>query len=77
MRQVTRTEFSADRLREARRASGMSRTVAAYTVGRSVEALVGWESGRNRPRVDTLGRLADVYGIPVGDLFVAMPDRHV
>jgi transcriptional regulator with XRE-family HTH domain len=63
--------FSPTRLREARRAIGISRTVLAAAVGRAECQIGAYERGIHRPHADTLAAIAAVLGIRIDDLFEA------
>lgn len=51
------------RLKEARRAKGMTQKEVAEIIGVTQNGLSNWETGRNRVDLVTLQRLADIYGV--------------
>jgi transcriptional regulator with XRE-family HTH domain len=64
-------EFSARRLRDARKGSGLSRERAAVAAGLSASTVFRYEEGTAQPRVDIAARLADVLGVTLADLLDA------
>ena len=61
--------FSGSKLRGVRTGVGMSTTTLAYRLGITEQTVKGYEAGRMVPTVPRLGRLADVLGCTVDDLF--------
>lgn len=57
-----------DRLREMREARYWRREEVAVRAGLSAAAIGHYEVGRRSPRLKTLERLADVFGVDVGEL---------
>ena len=57
--------MSGERIRQARLRAGMSQEDLAHKVGVSARNVVRWETGRTRPRVVHLLRIAEVCGVPV------------
>ena len=51
------------RLKEARRAKGMTQAEVAAIIGVTQNGLSNWETGRNRVDLVTLQRLADIYNV--------------
>ncbi|HJQ44997.1 MAG TPA: helix-turn-helix transcriptional regulator [Amycolatopsis sp.] len=62
-------QFSAQRLRHARTAAGFTPETLAIHIGRSVFTVHGYERGKASPSALVLGRIADVLGCAVDDLF--------
>ncbi len=58
-------------LRAHRRAVGLSRDQAAVAIGRTVSALIKYETRRITPTAYALARLADAYGCDIDDFFTA------
>jgi len=52
-----------DRIREARRAAGVSQAALGETLGISQVWLSQWETGKRTPSVEWLVRLADHFGV--------------
>ena len=51
-----------DRLRQLRQNSGLTQEQVAGQIGLTRQALSSYESGRTRPDIETLMRLAEIYG---------------
>ena len=51
-----------DRLRHLRKASGLTQERVAQQVGLTRQALSSYEAGRTRPDIETLMKLAEIYG---------------
>lgn len=51
-----------------RTGAGLSKVDLGRLVGRSGQAVAGWESGRSRPSAATCRRLETIYGLPTGRL---------
>jgi transcriptional regulator with XRE-family HTH domain len=62
------------RLRERRQRAGLSQTQVARILGQSLSAISMWEHGQREPRYDKLLRLAELYGVSVGDFFEDRPN---
>jgi repressor LexA len=58
----------ADRLKSLRTAAGLTQTDVADRLGLTNRAIGAWESGRAKPRLDKMGELADLFGVPVSEL---------
>lgn len=70
-----------ERIRQARKSSGMSQSDLALRVGVSQPAIANWESGVHDPRRLTLAKLADALEAPLdwlaaGDRSAAESDKH-
>lgn len=63
------SQFSGTRLRQLRHRGDVRIEVLAVSVGRSVETLRQYESGRVDPPSKIVGRLADALGVSPADLF--------
>jgi transcriptional regulator with XRE-family HTH domain len=61
--------FSPRRLREARAAAGLRRERVAAEIGRSAFSYTAYELGRTAPAADLVAAMANVLGIPPGELF--------
>jgi transcriptional regulator with XRE-family HTH domain len=57
-----------------RTALGIRRTPFAADIGRSSEAVAGYEAGTNFPPVPVIERMAERLGCEPGDLFVEVED---
>lgn len=62
--------FSGPRLRALRTARNLRREQVALALGRSAPTIAGYELGRVEPTAGVLGRLADVLGCAVDEMFV-------
>lgn len=61
--------FSGKRLRERRKALGVSGELLAVKVGRSLYSISGYEAGRSTPSAEVVGRMADALGCDPGDFY--------
>lgn len=52
----------------ARRRSGLLQRQVAEALGVSTGAVAMWDTGRNKPRVDMLPKIAKLYGVTVDEL---------
>jgi transcriptional regulator with XRE-family HTH domain len=59
---------TAEKLRAARDATGLSREKVAAALGVSSKTIERWEQGRSPVKRYQLKRLADLYDTPVGTL---------
>ena len=55
-------------LKEARRRSGITQRDAANETSIALGTLRRWEQGVNEPDIESLVRLADLYGVTVGEV---------
>lgn len=63
------------KIRELRRASGMTQTMLAERLGVSQSTVCGWETGTNMPMPALLPRLADLFGCTIDALYGREPPR--
>ena len=56
-------------LKAYREKIGLTQAQVAEKLGYAKETISGWENGRKEPSFDTLGKIAELYGISVADLF--------
>jgi transcriptional regulator with XRE-family HTH domain len=61
----------ADRLRAWRTAAGLDQNAVAGHTGVKQQTVSGWERGVNRPSLRNLGRLAEIYGLPLDEVLQA------
>lgn len=61
--------FSGKRLRERRKALGVSGELLAVSVGRSLYSISGYESGRSTPSAEVVGRMADALDCSPSDFY--------
>ena len=54
--------------REARLRAGLSQEEAAKQIGVTAAAISYWETGQYVPRTQKIRKVAQVYGVRVGDL---------
>lgn len=64
----------AERLREARVKAGVSKELAALTIGRSWSSISGYERGHTTPPLDVIEALAGLYGVRLAGL---LDDQHI
>ena len=67
--------YLADRLREARKAAGMTLAEAGATVGKSSKAISAYEASINEPSVETLIKLCRSYGVDISYFFMKLNDN--
>jgi transcriptional regulator with XRE-family HTH domain len=63
-----RPEELPEGIRAARTAAGLTKVALGRAIGRSGQAIRGWENGRSRPDVAMCRRLEVVLGLPAGKL---------
>ena len=56
------------RFREARLQAGLTTVQLAQKMGLTQAAVSQWESGKKVPGIETISRLADLYGVTVDNL---------
>lgn len=61
------------KIRAFREQAGLMQNQLADKLGVDVSTVCKWESGENRPTVNTLLRLAEFFNCPVDDLFDRTP----
>lgn len=67
--------FDGRRLREARRAAGMTQRQLAEQLGIPDTGVINWETGQRAPRTDRLPELARILGKHPADLTAPAEDR--
>ena len=68
------TVFNHAKFRELKRATGLTHTEFAASVGCSAVWLWRLETGRSQPKIDMLGRLAAAVGVQPAELLTAVED---
>lgn len=63
------------RLRQARETLGMSQLTAAIEAGTTADMVHRWETGKRRPSVKALNKLAGAYGIPVREFVLLWEEQ--
>lgn len=63
-------------LKDLRRLSGMTQEQVAQQVGLTRQAISSYESGRTQPDLDTLARLAEIYGAEITDVLYGAGTRQ-
>jgi len=58
-----------EKLREGRANTGLKQRQVADYLGLQSMAISNWERGVNAPSYEKLGKLAELYGVPVGWFF--------
>lgn len=56
------------RIRDARKAAGMTQAELADKLGISYQGITQWENGLRNPKYESLCKIADAIGITVGEL---------
>ena len=62
-----------NRIRECRKAAGLSQKYVSVTLGIAGPSISNWESGKTNPSHDNLVRLAALYGVTV-DYLLGLDD---
>lgn len=65
-----------DALKRAREAKGMSQKELARRIGVSQSTVGMWESGKNRPEMRNLERIASALDVPMGELLADTPQAR-
>jgi putative transcriptional regulator len=63
------------RVRDLRQKKYWTQSQLAAMIGVQSQTIANIESGRNRPHATTLQKLADVFGIPIEQLFEADEEK--
>lgn len=58
-------------LAAARVNAGMTQTEAAERLGVTATTVLNWEKGKTSPRIEQVNQMADLYKVPMHDLFFA------
>lgn len=58
-----------EKIRDIRVEKGMTQKELGEALGVSVQTISAYESGRRRPKVETLSRFADALGVPYSEFF--------
>lgn len=58
-----------DKLKEARKKTGMTQDDVEHKTGINKKTISNWENGVSRPDVDSISLLCKIYGIDPNDLF--------
>lgn len=66
--------FSPQKLKQVRRASGVSREQLARACDLSFYTITDWEQGKTTPRLNNLDAAAAALGVRVTDFFEDAPD---
>lgn len=61
-------QFSPDRLRQARKAAGLSQNGLHVRADVSLDMIKAYEAGRNRPTLDYAARIAYALGVTIDQL---------
>lgn len=64
-------------LRKLRLNAGLSQKEAAILIGCSPTCLSDWESGRYRPRISRLHKVADLYHVSTMDILDALDNPYM
>ena len=66
---MTTREFMAMKLREFRKARGLSAVDVGKYVGKSDKTISAWEVGRGQPDADLLVLLCQLYSVDISDFY--------
>lgn len=61
------------RIRELRQDAGLDQIAFGQAVGAAQGTVSDWENERYLPKTRQLPLIAEVLGVPIGDLFVSQP----
>lgn len=61
------------RIKELRQSVGLDQIAFGQAVGASQGTVSDWENERYLPKTRQLPLIAEVLGVPIGDLFVSQP----
>ncbi len=66
---MTISKALGNRIRDRREKEGLTQSMFAHEIGRSVDGLSLIERGKNWPSLDTVEKIANFFNIPATDLF--------
>ena len=66
---MTTREFMAAKLKEFRKAKGLSAVEVGALVGKSDKTISAWEVGRGQPDADMLVSLCQIYDVNISDFY--------
>lgn len=66
---MTTREYMAAKLKEFRKAKGMSTIEVGEAIGRSDKTVSAWEVGRGQPDADMLVTLCQLYSVNISDFY--------
>lgn len=69
---MTTREYMAAKLKEFRKACGLSAVEVGRAVGKSDKTISAWEVGRGQPDADLLVMLCHLYSVDISDFY---PDQ--
>jgi transcriptional regulator with XRE-family HTH domain len=64
-------------LKTMRESAGLSQSALAKRAGVPVRSIQNWEQGHRIPRIDTLPKLAQALGVPVGTLAAGIVEEKL
>jgi transcriptional regulator with XRE-family HTH domain len=68
--------FSGQRLRDSRKAAGLSVEQLAVTINRSAYSILEYERGRVTPPISVLAAIADAIGQPIEAFLAQQEEAH-
>lgn len=68
---MTAREFMAKRLREMRRARGLSANEVGAALGKKGKTINAWEVGHGQPDADALVKICNLYKVRISDFYDA------
>ncbi len=67
-------KFSGKRMKQVRQANGIRPEALAIQIGRSLQMVFNYESGRMGVSADLAAHIADLLGVPLDELFEPTED---
>ena len=58
------------RIRNLRKRTGLSQLDFGTDIGTTQATVAGWESGRGYPKLESIGKMAEAFGVPVSTLLL-------
>lgn len=74
---MTTREFMAAKLKEYRKAKGLTAIEVGKAIGRSDKTVSAWEVGRGQPDADMLVTLCKLYSVNISDFYQSDDDSAI
>ena len=66
---ITELELG-NRIRDLRKKTGLSQLDFGTDIGTTQSTVAWWESGRGYPKLESIGKMAEAFGVPVSTLLL-------
>lgn len=66
---ITEMELG-NRIRDLRKKTGLSQLDFGTDIGTTQSTVAWWESGRGYPKLESIGKMAEAFGVPVSTLLL-------